>query len=130
MNERVQSEHTQNLINELRRGTLVLTVLSQLEEPRYGYSLKQRLADKGLDVEQGTLYPLLRRLEKQGLLDSEWSLETSRPRRYYVLNPAGQETLDTLTREWLALTEVMGRLLGLDPYAGVDEAKAIQGEEK
>jgi len=109
-------ERTQNLINELRRGTLVLGVLSQLDEPQYGYSLKQRLAVGGLDVEQGTLYPLLRRLEKQGLLDSEWSIETSRPRRYYLLNQAGRETLDTLAREWYALTEVMERLLGTEAW--------------
>ena len=117
MNEDIQNkydEQTQNLINELRRGTLVLTVLSQLNEPQYGYSLKRRLGEGGLDVEQGTLYPLLRRLEKQGLLDSEWSVETSRPRRYYVLNQAGRETLDTLAREWQALTQVMERLLGLE----------------
>ena len=108
------SDQTQNLINELRRGTLVLAVLSQLDEPRYGYSLNQRLVEHGLDVEQGTLYPLLRRLEKQGLLESEWSIETSRPRRYYVLNQAGRETLETLVREWQALTQVMERLLGLE----------------
>ena len=108
------SERAQNLINELRRGTLVLAVLSQLDEPQYGYSLKQRLAEGGLDVEQGTLYPLLRRLEKQGLLDSEWSIETSRPRRYYVLNQAGRETMETLAGEWRALTDVMEQLLGLE----------------
>jgi DNA-binding PadR family transcriptional regulator len=117
MNEDVQNERderTQNLINELRRGTLVLTVLSQLDQPRYGYSLKQRLAERGLDIDQGTLYPLLRRLEKQGLLDSEWSVETSRPRRYYVLNQAGRETVDTLVREWHTLTEVVEHLLGAE----------------
>ena len=108
------NERTQNLMNELRRGTLVLAVLSQLDEPQYGYSLKQRLAEGGLDVEQGTLYPLLRRLEKQALLDSEWSIETSRPRRYYLLNQVGRETLNTLACEWRALTEVMERLLGLE----------------
>jgi DNA-binding PadR family transcriptional regulator len=121
MNEDIQNEYdeqTQNLINELRRGTLVLTVLSQLHQPRYGYSLKQRLGERGLDVEQGTLYPLLRRLEKQGLLDSEWSVETSRPRRYYVLNQAGRETLDTLSCEWQTLTQVMERLLGVDALVG------------
>ena len=121
MNEDIQNEYdeqTQNLINELRRGTLVLTVLSQLHEPRYGYSLKRRLADGGLEVEQGTLYPLLRRLEKQGLLDSEWSVETSRPRRYYLLNQAGRETLDTLAHEWHTLTQVMERLLGVDALVG------------
>jgi PadR family transcriptional regulator PadR len=105
------TEPVQNLINELRRGTLVLTVLSQLDSPRYGYSLKQRLGDQGLEIDQGTLYPLLRRLEKQGLLDSEWSLETSRPRRYYVLNETGREALETLKGEWAALSAVLERLL-------------------
>ena len=107
----MSDDTVQNLINELRRGTLVLTVLSQLAERQYGYSLKQRLAERGLKIEQGTLYPLLRRLEKQGLLDSEWSLESSRPRRYYVLNEAGQETLETLKGEWATLSGVLGRLL-------------------
>ena len=107
----MSDETVQNLINELRRGTLVLTVLSQLDERQYGYSLKQRLAERGLEIDQGTLYPLLRRLEKQGLLDSEWSLETSRPRRYYVLNEAGREALETLTGEWNALAVVLERLL-------------------
>ena len=106
------TDPTENLISELRRGTLVLTVLSQLDEQQYGYSLKQRLADRGLEIEQGTLYPLLRRLEKQGLLDSEWSLETARPRRYYVLNEAGREALETLKGEWKALTAAVERLLG------------------
>ena len=105
---------TQNLTNELRRGTLVLTVLSQLDEKQYGYSLRQLLSDQGLDIDQGTLYPLLRRLEKQGLLDSEWLVEGSRPRRYYVLNQAGRETLQTLKQEWYALTDVLQRLLGKD----------------
>jgi len=100
-----------NLILELRRGTLVLTVLSQLDIQQYGYSLKQVLSEKGLEIDQGTLYPLLRRLEEQGLLDSEWSLETSRPRRYYVLNDAGREALHTLTQEWRALAGVLDRLL-------------------
>jgi PadR family transcriptional regulator PadR len=108
----------QNLIYELRRGTLVLTVLSQLADRQYGYSLKQLLADRGLDIDQGTLYPLLRRLEKQGLLDSEWSLESSRPRRYYVLNEAGREALQTLKQEWYALASVLDQLLGKDERDG------------
>lgn len=107
-------ETIQNLINELRRGTLVLTVLSQLESEQYGYSLKQLLSERGLEIDQGTLYPLLRRLEKQGLLDSEWSIETSRPRRYYVLNETGRETLETLKQEWIDLTSVMEALIGRD----------------
>lgn len=101
----------QNLILELRRGTLVLTVLSYLDEPQYGYSLQQLLAGQGLDIDQGTLYPLLRRLEKQGLLDSEWSLSDSRPRRYYILSSAGREAWETLKREWYALAQVLDRSL-------------------
>ena len=105
------ADPTQNLIYELRRGTLVLTVLSQLDEKQYGYSLKQLLAERGLEIEQGTLYPLLRRLEKQGLLESEWSLEGSRPRRYYVLSGAGREAFQTLKQEWHALTQVLEGIL-------------------
>ena len=104
----------ENLISELRRGTLVLTVLSQLREKQYGYSLRQLLLEQGLNIDQGTLYPLLRRLESQGLLSSEWSLETSRPRRYYMLNETGQETLETLKKEWYILTSVVERVLGKD----------------
>jgi PadR family transcriptional regulator PadR len=100
-----------SLISELRRGTLVLSVLSQLATKQYGYSLRQGLADKGLDIDQGTLYPLLRRLEEQGLLDSEWSLTTSRPRRYYVINNKGREVLVTLADEWRFLVRAMDNLL-------------------
>jgi DNA-binding PadR family transcriptional regulator len=120
---------TQNLINELRRGTLVLSVLSQLTERQYGYSLKQRLSERGLEIEQGTLYPLLRRLEKQGLLESEWSLETSRPRRYYHLNAAGRRTLNVLTGEWRALMAAIERLLdlgALDPPEALDPTAGLE----
>jgi DNA-binding PadR family transcriptional regulator len=101
-----------SLVSELRRGTLVLSVLSQLSERQYGYSLVQRLSEQGLEVDQSTLYPLLRRLEKQELLDSDWTLEEARPRRYYVLSKAGRELLADLTREWDHMVEVQGRLLG------------------
>jgi DNA-binding PadR family transcriptional regulator len=106
-----QSDPTQNLISELRRGTLVLSVLSQLEEQEYGYSLRERLAERGVEIDQGTLYPLLRRLEEQGLLDSVWSLGEARPRRYYQLNVTGQEVLHTLIQEWQSLVDAMHRLL-------------------
>ncbi|MFN2153683.1 MAG: PadR family transcriptional regulator [Anaerolineae bacterium] len=105
------TDPTENLISELRRGTLVLTVLSQLDEEQYGYSLAQRLADQGLEIDQGTLYPLLRRLEEQGLLDSEWSVEGPRPRRYYRLNDTGREALRTLSSEWYGLVAVLEKLL-------------------
>jgi PadR family transcriptional regulator PadR len=105
------TDPTENLISELRRGTLVLTVLSQLDEEQYGYSLAQRLADQGLEIDQGTLYPLLRRLEEQGMLDSEWSVEGPRPRRYYRLYDTGRKTLETLKAEWQDLVTVLEKLL-------------------
>ncbi len=106
------NDPTANLISELRRGALVLSVLSQLQEPAYGYALKERLTERGVEIDQGTLYPLLRRLEEQGLLQSEWTLGgESRPRRYYQLNPTGQTVLDTLTQEWNSLVAAMHRLL-------------------
>lgn len=105
------SEQIQNTILELRRGVIVLAVLSQLDEEQYGYSLLKRLADLGLDVDQGTLYPLLRRLESQGLLDSVWKLEEARPRRYYVISPAGRQLLPRLKEEWNNIVALMARMM-------------------
>lgn len=96
---------------ELRRGSLVLAVLSQLHREEYGYSLRRKLAESGLDVDEGTLYPLLRRLESQGLLSSKWQLEEGRPRRYYALAPPGVAALENLTAEWRALAVTIERLL-------------------
>ena len=96
---------------ELRRGLGVLAALSQLETARYGYSLQQRLAERGLEIEQGTLYPLLRRLDEQGLLESEWKVEGSRPRKYYRLSPAGAQVLRGLTAKWNEVTGAMEDLL-------------------
>jgi DNA-binding PadR family transcriptional regulator len=101
----------EKLVQELRRGVLVLATLSQLEAAKYGYSLKSELAEQGLDIDQGTLYPLLRRLEADGLLQSQWDTEGSRPRRYYVISPAGQQLLEQLSAEWRALAAVLDRLL-------------------
>ena len=96
---------------ELRRGVLVLAVLSRLRQPRYGYSLRQALAGRGMPIEEGTLYPLLRRLESQGLLASEWKIEDGPPRRYYRLNAAGETLLDGLSASWNQLVGVMAGLL-------------------
>lgn len=104
-------EQLQDLRLELRRGVVVLAVLSQMSTPRYGYSLVQQLAEQGFEVEEGTLYPLLRRLEKQGLLASEWEIGEARPRKYYHISPAGRQVLDALTAEWLATVEVMQAIL-------------------
>ena len=89
----------------------MLAVLSQLTEEQYGYSLMKQLSSKGLQVDQGTLYPLMRRLEEKGLLESEWRVEGSRPRRYYVISPVGSEVLAALAGEWDSLTAVMEVML-------------------
>jgi PadR family transcriptional regulator, regulatory protein PadR len=99
---------------EMRRGVLILAALSQLEERKYGYALITQLADYGLDIDQGTLYPLLRRLESQGLLDSSWVVEGARPRRYYAINANGRAVLTALKRDWLVLEEMMRKLLAED----------------
>jgi len=99
------------LIQELKRGTLVLGVLSQLKDPLYGYSLVSSLSEKGMDIDKNTLYPLLRRLESQKLLVSEWNVEESRPRRYYKLSEKGYEVLDTLAIEWENLNDIIVKLL-------------------
>ena len=105
------SNPTPKLELELRRGALVLAVLSQLREVQYGYSLRQALALRGMPIEEGTLYPLLRRLEGQGLLASEWRIEDGPPRRYYRLNDAGEALLVELTATWNALVGNMAGLL-------------------
>ena len=101
---------------ELRRGIVVLAVLSQMDTARYGYSLIQRLAEQGLDIEEGTLYPLLRRLEKQGLLESEWEVGEVRPRKYYRISPLGREVLTDLRAEWFETVKVMRRILQGDNH--------------
>ena len=111
MKEQDYSELYTNLSQELRRGILVLAVLSQLKEEKYGYALISSLAERGLEIDQGTLYPLLRRLESQGLLDSAWNVEGSRPRRYYVIGTAGLRVLEALSADWQSLIQVMEHLL-------------------
>jgi len=101
----------EKLALELRRGAIVLAVLSQLEEPQYGYSLQQHLANRGMEIEQGTLYPLLRRLAEQELLAEEWKLEDGRPRKYYRLTAAGTEALRELSSQWYQLSDVLDALL-------------------
>lgn len=102
----------QNNQQEMRRGSLVLAVLTQVDEPQYGYTLIQKLNDYGMTVEQNTLYPLMRRLEKQGLLDSLWQIEDNRPRRYYQISPLGLEMREALKMEWNKLEETMNLILG------------------
>jgi DNA-binding PadR family transcriptional regulator len=100
-----------NLGLEFRRGALVLAVLSQLHTEQYGYSLKKALADHGLEIDEGTLYPLLRRLEAQGLLRSRWRVEDGRPRRYYRASPMGDQVQRELASDWQSLARTMKRVL-------------------
>ena len=96
---------------ELRRGTLVLAVLAGLHEERYGYELRQSLAEAGLPVEEGTLYPLLRRLESHDLLASSWNTAGASPRRYYRLSADGDHVLKLLTKTWHRQVSVLDALL-------------------
>jgi DNA-binding PadR family transcriptional regulator len=105
-------ELVQNMLLELRRGVIAIAVLSQLSKEEYGYSLLKALSDLGLEVDQSTLYPLLRRLESQGLLQSEWRIaDEARPRRYYVISTQGREVLTQLKREWSVMTATMKKML-------------------
>lgn len=99
---------------ELRRGSLTLAVLGALREERYGYTLRQTLEDAGLAIDEGALYPLLRRLEAQGLLVSEWREDARRTKRFYRLSPAGGETLAALLAEWNAISESILRITEKD----------------
>ncbi|WP_088329875.1 PadR family transcriptional regulator [Lacimicrobium sp. SS2-24] len=96
---------------ELRRGALVLAVLSSLNTPHYGYSLRKQLQQAGIDVEEGTLYPLIRRLADQQLLDSQWRHTEGRERRYYQLSNDGKALLEQLSTEWQGLTQSVNALL-------------------
>ncbi len=96
---------------ELRRGTLALSVLSQMKEAKYGYSLVQSLEEKGISIDPNTLYPLLRRLEKQGLLESRWETGGSKPRKYYHRTDYGTQIYEELKAQWEELSEGMENLL-------------------
>lgn len=108
----VDAQLLDSLRLELRRGCLVVAVLAQLREEHYGYTLRKALADKGLAIEESTLYPLLRRLETQGLLTSQWREEDRRNKRFYRLSPAGEATLTQLLAEWHGLNTSLENILG------------------
>jgi PadR family transcriptional regulator PadR len=96
---------------ELRRGSLTLAVLAQLRSEHYGYTLRKALADLGLDIDEGTLYPLLRRLEAQELLTSEWREEGGRNKRFYKLSPDGRQILKQLLAEWKRINSSLDRIV-------------------
>jgi len=96
---------------ELRRGSLILAVLGQLKVEHYGYTLRKALADAGVEIDEGALYPMLRRLEAQGLLTSEWREEEKRNKRFYRLSAEGLAVLDRLVAEWTALNASVDAIL-------------------
>jgi DNA-binding PadR family transcriptional regulator len=102
----------ENLRQELRRGCLIAAVLAELRSERYGYTLRKALADQGVEIDEGALYPMLRRLESQGLLTSEWREEERRNKRFYRLSPDGERILAQLIEEWRALDASLQRILG------------------
>lgn len=110
----VDDDQFEKLRVELRRGSLVLAVLGALREERYGYTLRTSLEEAGLPIDEGALYPLLRRLEAQGLLTSEWREEARRNKRFYRLSPKGLEILAQLLGEWNAISESILLLTGKD----------------
>jgi PadR family transcriptional regulator len=105
------AEVLENLKLELRRGCLIVAVLAQLRTEQYGYTLRKALADDGLTIDEGTLYPLLRRLETQGLLLSQWREEDKRNKRFYRLSPTGEQILEQLLIEWQSINASLGKIL-------------------
>jgi PadR family transcriptional regulator PadR len=118
----ISSELLENLRLELRRGCLVLAVLAQLRFENHGYALAKTLADSGLAIDENTLYPLLRRLESQKLLVSQWRVEQKRNKRFYLLSGEGQTVLDWLLEEWRNINGSIERLLAAPLTAGRREA--------
>ncbi len=106
-----KDEILKNLRLELRKGSLVLAVLSQLKDKHYGYSLVETLKSKGLDIEQNTLYPLLRRLDNQGLLESTWEVTEPRPRKYYELSSNGKLILNELSNDFIKNYNTISKML-------------------
>ena len=100
-----------NFSQELRRGTLILCVLANLKESTYGYNLIEKLSKTGISIEANTLYPLLRRLEGQELLASEWNTEGTKPRKYYILTDFGKEVLGELKENWQNSVQSMNKIL-------------------
>ncbi|MGD0781685.1 MAG: PadR family transcriptional regulator [Candidatus Aminicenantales bacterium] len=105
------NDQFENIRLELRRGCVPLAVLAELRREQYGYTLRKALAEMGMVVDEGTLYPLLRRLESQGLLASEWREEDKRPKRFYRLSAEGQRIFKQLTAEWEAITASLNEIM-------------------
>src|SRR5437660_11116364 len=109
--ESLSDDRFENLRQELRRGSLPLAVLAELRTEHYGYTLRKTLADHGMAIDEGTLYPLLRRLETQGLLVSQWREEDKRNKRFYRLSPDGEQILEQLLGEWQRINTSLSKIL-------------------
>lgn len=107
-----ESDRLQNYLTELRRGSLTMAVLGCLKTPHYGYALLETLQAKGIQIEANTLYPLLRRLESQELLTSDWDTSESRPRKYYAVNLKGENVLAALLSEWEKMNHSIEEICG------------------
>jgi PadR family transcriptional regulator PadR len=101
----------ENLRLELRRGCVIVAVLAALRSEQYGYTLRKALAEQGMEIDEGTLYPLLRRLETQGLLASEWREEDRRNKRFYRLSADGKQVLKQLLAEWRSIDAALAGIL-------------------
>jgi DNA-binding PadR family transcriptional regulator len=104
-------EIVSNLLLELRRGTIILCVLSELQTPKYGYGLVEALEKQGMRIEPGTLYPLMRRLEKQELLISQWETSGNKPRKYYILSNTGKQVYAQLCNEWATMEDSINKMI-------------------
>jgi PadR family transcriptional regulator, regulatory protein PadR len=118
-----QNEIFENLRQELRRGRLILAVLAQLRTEQYGYVLRKALADYELQIDENTLYPLLRRLETQGLLVSQWREEDKRNKRFYRLSADGEAILSRLLAEHEAMNDALDRILDGTPTVPAAETQ-------
>lgn len=134
--ENTSPEVFENLRLELRRGSLIVAVLAELRTEQYGYTLRKSLEEHGIAIDEGTLYPLLRRLETQGLLASEWREQDKRTKRFYRLSPQGDSILNQLLVEWKTLSSSVEAILqrrnsaaNHESAAGPSEATPSKEEE-
>lgn len=107
----MKEDIVEGLVQELRRGTIILGVLSQLDKPMYGYNLVTVLSEHDFPVEANTLYPLLRRLESQEILQSSWETSGNKPRKYYAITEEGRRVYSELKNNWQNMTDNMNILL-------------------
>lgn len=122
------AEILENLRSELRRGSLIVAVLGELRQEQYGYTLRKSLEEHGISMDEGTLYPLLRRLETQGLLSSEWREQDKRNKRFYRLSPQGEVILTQLLLDWENLSQSIRAILQQSETGPATESSAPSAE--